>query len=73
MQRIAERGKRNLRDQIVNLDANLQTIVKARNTERGERERIDIHELEASVDPLRRVAYIARQFFDCRMLFVTLR
>jgi hypothetical protein len=70
---IAERGKRNLRDQIGDLDTSLQAIVKARNTERGERERIDIHELGARVDPLRRVAYIARQFFGCQMLFVTLR
>jgi hypothetical protein len=71
--RIAERGERNLRDQIVDLDASLQTIVNARNTERNEGERINIRELGDHVDPLRRVAYIARQFFDCQMLFVTLR
>ena len=59
--RIAERGARNLRDQIVDLDASLQTIVNARNTERNEGERINIRELGDHVDPLRRVAYIARQ------------
>jgi hypothetical protein len=71
--RIAERGERNLRDQIGDLDVSLQTIVNARNIERNERERVDIRELGDHVDPLRRVAYIARQFFDCQMLFVTLR
>lgn len=71
--RIAERGKRNLHEQIGELDASLQTIVKSRNIERNERERVDIRELGDQVDPLRRVAYIARQFFDCQMLFVTFR
>ena len=71
--RIAERGKRNLHSQIADLDASLQTIVKRRNIERNERERIDIQELGEQIDPLRRVAYIARQFFDCQMLFVTMR
>ena len=71
--RIAERGKRNLREQIDELDRSLQAIVKSRNIERNERERVDIRELGDHVDPLRRVAYIARQFFDCQMLFVTLR
>jgi hypothetical protein len=71
--RIAERGKRNLRDQIGDLDASLQTIVKSRNMQRNERERVDIGELGDHVDPLGRVAYIARQFLDCQMLFVTLR
>ena len=71
--RIIERGERNLREQIEELDARLQAIVKARNIERNERERVDIRELGDHVDPLRRVAYIARQFFDCQMLFVTLR
>jgi hypothetical protein len=70
---IAERGRRNLREQIGDLDASLQAIVKSRNIERNERERVDIRELGDHVDPLRRVAYIARQFFDCQMLFVTLR
>jgi hypothetical protein len=55
------------------LDTSLQALVSARNIERDERERIDIEELGDNVDPLRRVAYIARQFFDCQMLFVTLR
>jgi hypothetical protein len=71
--RIAERGKRSLREQIEELDTSLQAIVKSRNVERNERERVDIRELGDHVDPLRRVAYIARQFFDCQMLFVTLR
>lgn len=71
--RIVERGQRNLRDQIADLDASLQIIVNARNSERNERERINIRELGDGVDPLRRVAYISRQFFDSQMLFVTLR
>ncbi len=72
-QHIAERGKRNLREQLEELDTKLQTIVKSRNTERRDRERIDLKELGDHIDPLRRVAYIARQFFDCQMLFVSLR
>ena len=71
--RIDERGKRNLREQLGDLDASLLAIVETRNTRRDERERIDIRELGDQVDPLRRVAYIARQFFDCQMLFVTIR
>ena len=71
--RIVERGSRNLREQIEELDAGLQALVKSRNVERSARERVDIRELGDHVDPLRRVAYIARQFFDCQMLFVTLR
>jgi hypothetical protein len=71
--RIRERGRRNLRSQIEILDASLQTIVRTRNIERNERERVDIDELGPQVEPLRRVAYIARQFFDCQLFFVTLR
>jgi hypothetical protein len=71
--RIVERGKRNLFDQIEDLDATLQTIVKARNTKREERERINIRELGDHVEPLQRVAYLARQFFGCQLLFVTVR
>lgn len=71
--RIVERGSRNLREQIGDLDASLQALVKSRNVHRSERERVDIGELGGHVDPLRRVAYIARQFFDCQMLFVTVR
>jgi hypothetical protein len=70
---IVERGKRNLRSQIEELDTSLQAIVKTRNVERNERERVDIAALGEHVDPLRRVAYVARQFFDCQMLFVTMR
>jgi hypothetical protein len=70
--RIAESGKRNLRDQVEELDASLTGIVNTRNKERHERERLNIGEL-VDRDPLQRVAYIARQFFDCQMLFVTLR
>lgn len=72
-QRIAERGERNLRDQIMDLDERLLAIVNARNAERNESERINIRELGDHVDRLRRVAYVARQFFDCQMLFVVLR
>jgi len=50
-------------------DAHLLTIVKDGNAKRNEGERIDIEKLAAEVDPLRRVAYIARQFFDCQLLF----
>ena len=71
--RIVARGNRNLREQIVELDVSLQKIVESRNAERTERERVNIRELGDHVDPLRRVAYLARQFFDCQMLFVTLR
>jgi hypothetical protein len=71
--KITERGQRNLREQIADLDTSLVTIVNARNKERSEAERINIEELEEHYNPLRRVAYIARQFFDCQMLFVTLR
>jgi hypothetical protein len=55
------------------LDASLLTIVDTRNKERDQRERINIDELGGRVDQLRRVAYIARQFFDCQMLFVTMK
>jgi hypothetical protein len=71
--RIVDRGKRNLREQILELDADVLRIVSARNPARSESERIDVHKLEDRIDPLERVAYIVRQFFDCRMLFVTLR
>lgn len=71
--KIVQRGERNLREQLEELDASLLTIVNTRNKERNQRERIDIDELGGRVDPLRRVAYIARQFFDCQMLFVTMK
>jgi hypothetical protein len=71
--RIAARGDRNLRDQIGGLDDSMRMIVNLRNAERNEGERLNIHELGSDVSPLRRVAYIARQFFDCQMMFVTLR
>jgi hypothetical protein len=70
---IAERGERTLREQIDELDDTLQGIVQSRNKERNQRERVDLQELGDDVDPLRRVAYIARQFFDCQMVFVALR
>jgi hypothetical protein len=47
--RIVERGRRNLRVQIEELDMNLQHIVRTRNIERRERERIDIDELGSQV------------------------
>jgi hypothetical protein len=71
--KIAERGNRNLREQIAELDATLVDIVKTRNVERQEQERIEVGELGEQVDPIRRTAYIARQFFDCQLLFVTLK
>lgn len=71
--RIVDRGKRTLREQIEHLDVSLLGIVRARNEKRNEHERIDMRELGDKIDPLRRVAYIARQFFDCQMLFVTIR
>jgi len=70
--KIAERGKRNLRDQVEELDVSLTAIVNARNRERNSRQRLDIREL-IDRDPLHRVAYLARQFFDCQILFATLR
>jgi hypothetical protein len=70
--KIAERGKRNLRDQVEELDVSLTDIVNTRNKERSVRQRLDVGEL-IDRDPLQRVAYLARQFFDCQMLFVTLR
>ena len=71
--RIDQRGRRNLRSQLSELDDQLLTIVRTRNSQRLERERIDIDALGDRDDPLRRVAYLARQFFDCQMLFVTRR
>lgn len=72
LHKIAEHGERNLRQQIEHLDAGFFEIVNAQNRERKSRERIDIRGLE-EIDALRRVAYVARQFFDCQMLFVTRR
>jgi len=69
LQRIDQRGRRNLRDQLPELDNTLLSIVRDRNSQRNEVERIDVEKLAAEVDPLRRVAYIARQFFDCQLLF----
>jgi hypothetical protein len=71
--RIAQRGKRNLRQQVEELDHELIVIVKQRNEKRPERERIDVQKLAQDSNPVRRIAYIARQFFDCQLLFVTLR
>jgi hypothetical protein len=72
-EKIAERGKRNLREQIPELDAILVDIVNTRNAHRREGERMEVGQLGKLMDPIRRVAYIARQFFDCQLLFVTLR
>ena len=72
-ERIAERGKRNLREQIPELDAVLVELVNTRNIQRHDRDRMEIGELGKQIDPIRRVAYIARQFFDCQLLFVTLK
>jgi len=72
LQRIKQRGDRNFRDQLPDLDQALLTIVRDRNVQRNERDWIDVQELAAEVDPLRRVAYIARQFFDCQLLFAVI-
>jgi hypothetical protein len=72
-QKIADRGNRNLRNQIQELDATLLDIMHTRNAQRHERERVPISELGEQVDPIQRVAYIARQFFDCQLFFVTLK
>ncbi len=61
LQRIRERGERSLREQLPDLDHTLLTVVKERNAQRNERERIDVQELVTEVDLLRRAAYIARQ------------
>jgi hypothetical protein len=71
--RIKERGERNLREQIPELDRNLIEIVEHRNRERNLRERVSVAELGPDIDPLTRVSYLARQFFDCQMLFVVAR
>ncbi len=71
--KIAERGGRGLREQLPELDATILRIVEERNLERRQRDRVDIHELLEPVDPLRRVAYLARQFFDCQLLYVSIR
>jgi hypothetical protein len=67
------RGERTLHEQIVELDVEILGIVNARNANRREGERMDMREIGDRIDPLQRVAYIARQFFDCQFLFVTLR
>lgn len=71
--RIKQQGGRNLRDQLPELDQALLSIVKERNAARAKQERVDIGELVFRLDPLQRVAYLARQFFDCQMLFVSFR
>jgi hypothetical protein len=71
--RIRERGERSLREQIAELDRSLLDIAEHRNRERNQRERMNIEEIGADIDPLRRVSYIARQFFDCQMLLVVPR
>jgi hypothetical protein len=71
--RIEQHGKRNLREQIPELDDKLLGIVKSRNAARKEREKVNIEKLEHQNDPFRRAAYLARQFFDCQLLFVVVR
>jgi hypothetical protein len=70
---IRQRGERTLRDQLPDIDHTLLRIVRERNATRNERERIDVEELVVESDPLRRVAFIARQFFDCQLLFAATR
>jgi hypothetical protein len=69
--KIKERGNRNLREQLGELDNALLGIVSERNERRYERERMDINLLRERMDLIHRVAYLARQFFDCQFLFVT--
>jgi hypothetical protein len=71
--KITERGKRGLREQLPELDASIQRVVEERNISRRQRDRVDVHELREVVDPLRRVAYLARQFFDCQLLWLSIR
>jgi hypothetical protein len=71
--KIAERGKRGLREHLPELDASIQRILEERNFGRRQRDRVDVHQLREMVDPLRRVAYLARQFFDCQLLYVSVR
>lgn len=71
--RIAERGTRTFRQQLEEIDTSLLAIVDARNPNRSDRERLNVNLLEIQTDPIRRVAYIARQFFDCQLLFVSLK
>jgi hypothetical protein len=72
-EKIKERGKRTFREQLTDIDASLLEIVNARNARRLDHERINVNELETYADPVRRVAYVARQFFDCQLLFVSLK
>jgi hypothetical protein len=71
--RIVERGKRNLRSQIEELDATLRHVVSERTAQHPQPRQAETLKLGDEVDPLRRVAYIARQFFDCQLLFIALR
>jgi hypothetical protein len=68
--RIAERGRRTLKEQVPELDAMLADIVHSRV---GQRDRSNLVEVENREDPLRRVAFMARQFFDCQLFFVSLK
>jgi len=69
--RIEQRGRRPFREQAAELDASLLQIVRERNNTRRAAERINLSEIEADEDRIRRAAYISRQFFDCQLFFVT--
>src|SRR5215813_6367912 len=71
LERIKQRGQRNLRDQLPELDQTLLSIARERNVARRQEEQIDIQPLVSKVSPLQRVAYMARQFFDCQLLFAS--
>lgn len=71
--RIEEKGKHTLRNQIEQLDEKLRAIVEARNNERRSHERLNYDSLGTNVSSLRRIAYTARQFFDCQVFFVIRR
>ena len=67
--RITQKKSRALREQVPELDAVLSDIVRSRATmpDRGSME-----ELQARVDPLEHLSFLARQFFDCQLFFVSL-
>jgi len=65
--------KRNFRDQLPEIDAKLEQIVADRNKHRTIDERVELAELKKTADPIRRTAYLARQFFDCQLMYMTTR
>ncbi len=66
-------NKRNFREQLSEIDAKLEQIVADRNKHRAADERVELTELRKEIDPIRRTAYLARQFFDCQLMYMTLK